>query len=42
LRDLADSSLKGSWGLLEGAMLSGNLSRALKEMLVAAVSHDRK
>lgn len=36
------AAAKGTWGLLQGAMLSGNLPRALKEMLVAAVSHDRK
>lgn len=35
------AAAKGTWGLLQGAMLSGNLPRALKEMLVAAVSHDR-
>lgn len=36
------AAAKGTWGLLQGAMLSGNLPRALKEMLVAAISHDRK
>lgn len=36
------AAAKGTWGLLQGAMLSGNLSRPLKEMLVAAISHDRK
>lgn len=35
------AAAKATWGLLQGAMLSGNLPRALKEMLVAAVSHDR-
>jgi uncharacterized peroxidase-related enzyme len=36
------AAAKATWGLLQGAMLSGNLPRALKEMLVAAVSHDRQ
>lgn len=38
----SSAAAKGTWGLLQGAMLSGNLPRALKEMLVAAISHDRK
>ena len=36
------AAAKGTWGLLQGSMLNGNLPRALKEMLVAAVSHERK
>ncbi|MGJ7580752.1 carboxymuconolactone decarboxylase family protein [Variovorax sp. RHLX14] len=36
------AATKGTWGLLQGTLLSGNLPRALKEMLIAAISHDRK
>lgn len=36
------AATSGTWGLLQGTLLTGNLPRALKEMLIAAVSHDRK
>lgn len=36
------AAVTGTWGLLQGALLSGSLPRALKDMLIAAVSHDRQ
>lgn len=42
VQEHSPAAAKGTWGLLQGVLLSGSLPRALKDMLIAAVSHDRK
>jgi len=36
------AAARGSWGLLQNVLVGGMLPRTLKEMMFAAISHDRK
>ena len=37
----SEAAVSGTWGLLQNVLLGGVLPRPVKEMLIAAISHDR-